>query len=125
MRNTGDGPSTEQAVRMSLPDGVNATAVTVDGAPAGGGLQCTVPALEPGAAVTVVITLAVDADAQTGPARFDVDDDSATVELTVERPTPGPNPEPAPTAASNPAVRPDDAATDPSSATTTPLPTGP
>jgi hypothetical protein len=125
VRNTGDGPSTEQAVRMSLPDGVNATAVTVDGAPAGGGLQCTVPALEPGAAVTVVITLAVDADAQTGPARFDVDDDSATVELTVERPTPGPNPEPAPTAASNPAVRPDDAATDPSSATTTPLPTGP
>lgn len=75
---------------MSLPDGVVAATITVDGTPSGGGSQCTLPSIAPGKSVTVVVGLTVDEDAQDGEARFDVTDDSTSVDLIIYRPQPGP-----------------------------------
>jgi hypothetical protein len=109
--NTGGQTSTEQAVQLTLPGGISAASVSVDGASAGDGPQsCILPGIAPGASVTVVITLDVAADAQDGSAHFQVPGSSADVDLTVDHPEPAP----APTTASTgqPAVRKDDATSD-------------
>jgi len=71
--NTGGERSTEQTIRMTLPAGVTATAVTVNGSVVGSGLSCTLPAIDPGSSVSVVIQLAISTDARDGAAEVSID----------------------------------------------------
>jgi hypothetical protein len=108
VRNDGGETSAGAAVKLTLPSGMSAASIAVDGAHAGSGTSCTLPAIAPEESVTVTVTLAVGSDAQDGTARFDVPGDSARVDLTIDRPSPSPTP----TATSNsdqPADRPEGA----------------
>jgi hypothetical protein len=102
VRNDGGETSAEAAVKLTLPAGVSAASISVDGAHAGSGISCTLPAIAPHESVTVTVTLAVEPDAQDGAVRFDVPGDSARVDLTIDRRSPQSNPPPTPTATSSP-----------------------
>jgi uncharacterized membrane protein len=93
--NTGGERSAEQALRMSLPAGVTATAVTVNGANAGNGRSCTLPEIDPGSSVAVVIQLAISADARAGSAEVFID--GSIVQRVLSFPLAGSAAQPQPT----------------------------
>ena len=86
--NTGGVRSTEQALSLSLPAGVTATAVTVNGLVTGTGLSCTLPAIDPGSVVTVVIQLTVSPDARDGAAKVSIGGSAVQRALSVRPPGP-------------------------------------
>ncbi|MET0965060.1 MAG: hypothetical protein ABWZ02_01610, partial [Nakamurella sp.] len=80
--NTGGQRSSEQTLTMSLPDGVNPVGITVDGTSASAGLRCTLPEIDPGTSVTVVVQLTIAADARGGAAVLAVDGSQRIQALT-------------------------------------------
>jgi len=123
VRNDGGEISAAGAVRLTLPTGISAASITVDGAHAGSGTSCTLPAITPHQSVTVTVTLVVEPDAQDGTARFDVPGSSARVDLTVDRPEPATPPSPSSSTTDQPSGRTEDApvtVADPNAQSSTP-----
>ena len=85
--NSGGRTSAEQAVTIALPAGVSLAGVTVDGAAAAvmDAQTCRLPAIEPGASVTVVLSVAVSENAVDGVATATIDGRAVQWELGITR----------------------------------------